>query len=135
MTNLQVIYEFISSTLEPSGPLTQVAAAIDSIPEPETVSPDGIKVSLMSSREFWLSMGIMAFGFAVIAGQLFYVRGTDENGKRSISSESGIRLTIVSMIIVGALVLIASGYSENQIGPAMGLFGTVAGYLIGRQDK
>jgi len=39
------------------------------------------------------------------------------------------------MIIVGSLILISSGYSSNQIGPAMGLFGTVAGYLIGRHDK
>jgi hypothetical protein len=96
---------------------------------------EGGEVSLMTSREFWLSALLLGFGLVVIAAQLFYLRGTDAEGKRAVSSESGIRLSIVSMIIVGALILIASGYSENQIGPAMGLFGTVAGYLIGRQDR
>jgi hypothetical protein len=31
------------------------------------------------------------------------------------------------------MVLICAGYSNDQIAPAMGLFGTLAGYLLGRK--
>lgn len=93
------------------------------------------RISPISSREFWLSSLLMIFGLTVIIAQMFFIKRLRDEERQAINIETVIRLTIVSMIIVGALILIASGYSTDQIGPAMGLFGTVAGYLLGRQDK
>ncbi len=92
-------------------------------------------LGVMTSFEFWLSVILLVFGLLVIGVQLYLAMQRHSDGTPSISIENGIRLSIVTMIIVGALVLIASGYSNNQIAPAMGLFGTVAGYLIGKQDR
>lgn len=99
-------------------------------------APTGItRADLMNSREFWLSVLLLIFGLMVIAAQLYYLKNQKEEGAGSVSQESVVRLTIVTMIIIGSLILISSGYSSQQIAPAMGLFGTVAGYLIGRQDR
>ncbi|MEP1420283.1 MAG: hypothetical protein ABJK59_00750 [Erythrobacter sp.] len=92
------------------------------------------EISLMSSREFWLSIVILCFGLVVILCQMFLLKSAKEKDGGNPDIATGIRLSVVSMIVVGALVFVASGYSQNQIGPAMGLFGTVAGYLIGQQS-
>ena len=120
--------------------LLQLAAAdvpIDpNVATADDNSPTGMsQVSLMNSREFWLSIFLLAFGCIVIAAQLFYLKRGGADGSPAVSPETVVRLTIVSMIIVGSLVLISSGYSSVQIGPVMGLFGTVAGYLIGKHDR
>jgi hypothetical protein len=39
----------------------------------------------------------------------------------------------VTLIIVGTLFAITAGFDSNQIAPAMGLFGTIAGYLLGKR--
>jgi hypothetical protein len=44
-----------------------------------------------------------------------------------------MRAFAITLIIIGTMVLICAGYSNDQIAPAMGLFGTVAGYLLGRR--
>ncbi|MBA6291244.1 hypothetical protein H4J58_09465 [Colwellia sp. MB3u-70] len=38
-------------------------------------------------------------------------------------------------IIVAAVFLIVAGYSEEQISPVIGLLGTVAGYILGRNSS
>jgi hypothetical protein len=42
---------------------------------------------------------------------------------------------IVITVITGSLVLITAGYSNEQIAPAFGLFGTVIGYMLGRMSQ
>jgi hypothetical protein len=37
-------------------------------------------------------------------------------------------------IIIAAIFLVVAGYSDRQVAPAMGLLGTIAGYLLGRRD-
>jgi glycerol uptake facilitator-like aquaporin len=41
---------------------------------------------------------------------------------------------IIILLVLGMLLLITIGFNENQISPAVGLFGTIAGYLLGRTD-
>ena len=38
-------------------------------------------------------------------------------------------------VITGSLILITAGYSNDQIAPAFGLFGTVIGYMLGRMSS
>jgi hypothetical protein len=42
---------------------------------------------------------------------------------------------IIVLLVLGVLVLISIGYDKEQIAPAVGLFGTIAGYLLGKSDK
>jgi hypothetical protein len=36
------------------------------------------------------------------------------------------------LIVTGTLFLVAAGYDAQHIAPSMGLLGTIAGYLLGR---
>ncbi len=43
-----------------------------------------------------------------------------------------VKFVTITLIIISTLFLITAGYSNNQIAPAVGLLGTIAGYLLGR---
>lgn len=51
-----------------------------------------------------------------------------------ITPEESLRVFGVTLIITGTLFLITAGFSSQQIAPAMGLFGTMAGYLLGKRE-
>ncbi|HKD59561.1 MAG TPA: hypothetical protein VKB47_03820 [Terracidiphilus sp.] len=55
--------------------------------------------------------------------------------KKDASAEDSIRAFALVLIILGTIVLISAGYSNDQIAPAVGLFGTLAGYLLGRKGS
>ena len=80
-----------------------------------------------SSTESQLTLAIIALGVLVIIVMAFVLRS------KNASADDAIRAFSVTLIIIGTMVLIAAGYSNDQIAPAMGLFGTVAGYLLGRK--
>jgi ABC-type xylose transport system permease subunit len=39
------------------------------------------------------------------------------------------------LIVTGAIFLIVAGYSEQQISPVIGLLGTIAGYILGKESN
>ena len=45
-------------------------------------------------------------------------------------TETVERITIVTILVMGSLFLITSGYSSSHIAPAFGLFGMIGGYLL-----
>lgn len=87
----------------------------------------GYQKTVLSDYEFWLSLEILIFGFAVIAVQYLLLK----NAK--VTAEESLRVYAVTLIIIGTLFAITAGFDSNQIAPAMGLFGTIAGYLLGRR--
>ena len=42
------------------------------------------------------------------------------------------RIGIVTVLVVGALYLVTSGFGTTNVAPAFALFGTVAGYILGQ---
>lgn len=83
----------------------------------------------LSSWEFALSLIVLGFGALVLVLEVFLVF------KNRISEGDVVKFIVVTLIITATLFLITAGYNNNQIAPAMGLLGTIAGYLLGRQDK
>jgi len=83
--------------------------------------------NFLSDFEFWLSAEILCFGFGVIVIEFLLLRHT------KITAEEALRVYAVTLIIVGTLFAITAGFDSTQIAPAMGLFGTIAGYLLGRR--
>jgi hypothetical protein len=55
--------------------------------------------------------------------------------KKEASADDSIRAFALVLIILGTILLICAGYSNDQIAPAVGLFGTLAGYLLGRKGS
>jgi len=95
-------------------------------PEPEIV---GNTVLPMTSFEFYLSIIILVFGLILVGLEIFLIKS------RKISSDDTIKFIIITLIITSTLFLITAGYSNDQIAPAVGLLGTIAGYLLGRIQK
>jgi hypothetical protein len=81
---------------------------------------------ILTRFEFWLSLLILAFGSIVVCVEFALLRKKDFDGNDIL------KVFGVTLIVVGTLFLIAAGFGDKQIAPAMGLFGTLAGYLLGK---
>ena len=90
----------------------------------------GNLLSLFRGRtpyEFWLICVIAAVSLTVIALLVFGVRRA--HGYRV---DDVTRPVIIVTVIMGTMVLVTAGYTNEQIAPAFGLFGTIVGYILGR---
>jgi hypothetical protein len=81
---------------------------------------------ILTAVEFWLSLIILLLAIIVILVEFYLLKATTS------SADDLLRVFVITLIVFGTLFLITAGYSSNQIAPAMGLFGTIAGYLIGK---
>lgn len=77
---------------------------------------------------FLLSCIVMGFGVFVLMCITYLIRSD-----RQI--ETLLRPFGTILIIIAAVFLIVAGYSENQIAPVIGLLGTIAGYVLGRNEE
>jgi hypothetical protein len=87
---------------------------------------DGKVIIPMSRLEFQLSMGVLVFGILLIVAEIYLVRN------KSMCPDDTVKFVIITIIIVSTLFLITAGYDNDQIAPAIGLLGTIAGYLLGK---
>ena len=81
-----------------------------------------------SNNPIAISSVVFGFGIFVILIAAFLIR----SGK---GAESVLRVLGTILIIFAALFLVVAGYSDKQIAPVMGLLGTIAGYLLGRETR
>jgi hypothetical protein len=112
-----------------SGPSSAGIPTNTAVPPPQNGSAGGAvrARTFLSDFEFWLSAEILIFGFGVIAVEYLLLK------KARLTAEEALRVYAVTLIIVGTLFAITAGFDSTQIAPAMGLFGTIAGYLLGRR--
>ena len=82
------------------------------------------------SKEFWTTALILLFGLIIVGVEYLLLRNRQHDKVEEFS-----KFFVITVIIIGTLVLIGSGLDNNQIAPAVGLFGTIAGYLLGRTDR
>lgn len=85
--------------------------------------------SFLSSREMVLSVLILIFGISIIVIQYRLLAKVVDKHITEV-----FKIFTVTLIIVGTLLLIASGFSSDQIAPALGLFGTIAGYILAKSS-
>jgi len=83
----------------------------------------------LSSYEFYLSLIVLGFGAFALLLEVWLIQ------KKTIDQDSIIKFIVVTIIITATLFLITAGYSNNQIAPALGLLGTIAGYLMGKHES
>lgn len=135
------VHESQAQPAGPSGGLTAAPAAptnppaavpdesrtgVNPPPRDGSSGPIGIQ-RILTRLEFWLSLIVLLFGFVVVFVEYRLLR------LRSFTSEEILRVFTVTLIIVGTLFALTAGFDSQQIAPAMGLFGTIAGYLLGRR--
>lgn len=73
-----------------------------------------------------MSASVLVFGLTVICIAAWLI-------KRGKTSGSILRVFGTILILVMAVFLVVAGYSDQQIAPVLGLLGTIAGYLLGRE--
>jgi hypothetical protein len=83
-----------------------------------------------TSYEFWLTCIISTVGIIIILLLIFFINRVKGSRAEDIS-----RPVIVVTVIFSTLILVTAGYSNEQIAPAFGLFGTIIGYILGRRDR
>lgn len=107
-------------------------AAAPEVPRP---SDESVQQRSRAVPQWWsttsamtMSAAVLVFGLVVIVLATYLIR----LGK---SSEAVLRIFGTILIIVIAVFLVVAGYSDTQIAPVMGLLGTIAGYLLGKESK
>ena len=88
----------------------------------------GAPGSSFSLQEIQLTIIIFAFG--LIATGVFYFLVRSKQATPYL-----MRIYVVIILVFGSLLVVSSGYAINQTAPIIGLFGTIAGYLLGRSER
>jgi hypothetical protein len=104
-------------------------------PDNLRINPPGpasapIDSDYLSSKEYRLAILISAVCFVTLVMLFFLLRGVPK-----LRAEDSLRTFGVALIIMGTLFFVTAGFSAEQIAPAIGLFGTIAGYLLGRIER
>ena len=81
----------------------------------------------VTRREMVLSISFLLFAI-IFMGMIIHAF------KKHIREKSGEveRIGIVTVLAVGALYLVMAGFGADKVAPAFGIFGTIAGYLLGQ---
>ncbi|MEM6396983.1 MAG: hypothetical protein AAF741_11610 [Bacteroidota bacterium] len=87
-----------------------------------------------TSTEKVTSIAVLVFGFAIVAALIWVIVKRMEIKQNSDLTEA-LKLPVVVTIIVAGVFLVTAGYGNQQIAPIVGLMGTIAGYLMGRNGK
>lgn len=100
---------------------------------PESISPaDAARLagetSLYSFGEIKLTAIIFAFGLIALIGFGMMVR----SGR---ATPFNLRMYVIIILVFGTLLVVSSAYTTAQIAPVVGFFGTIAGYLLGRNEQ
>jgi hypothetical protein len=103
-------------------------------PKKDTIDRSVIKpnnlpnIHSRTDEENKVTIMLLVFGIIVliIAAVIIYKFAQDVNHL--------FKYFIIILIIIGSILLILIGYDKDQITPAVGLFGSIAGYLLGRAD-
>ena len=77
------------------------------------------------------SLTILFVGFSLVVLIMACILLT----KFSQDCNVAFKYFIIVLLIMGMLILIPVGYNNEQISPAVGLFGTIAGYLLGKTES
>lgn len=82
----------------------------------------------LTSWESYLSLLVLAFSFLVLLLEIIIVF------KLKMAPKLAIQFISLTLVILSTIFLITAGYGKEQIAPAMGLLGTIVGYLLARNN-
>lgn len=96
----------------------------------EVPKEPGLTVLLDSQNQsVLLSITLLLFGLAVIVAALWRV------DRKRLTENGALRLVGATVVVVMAVFLCTAGFTLEQITPAIGLLGTMGGYVLGRSER
>jgi uncharacterized membrane protein YhaH (DUF805 family) len=109
---------------------SDIAALKDKLNAVQTPA-NGFKMpSWWSTQEaMTISAVVLLFGAVVTIATLCLLF------RREHISDRAVQLFIIPLVIFSVLFLVVAGYTDSQIAPAVGLLGTIVGYLLGKNDN
>lgn len=110
----------------PQAPTIEEAAGSSDANPPPPPS-EAARFGYLSSYELMITLIVSVVAMLTLIMEYLLLRKIPK-----LKVEEMLRVFAVTLIIFGTLFFITAGFDSNQIAPAMGLFGTVAGYLLGR---
>lgn len=109
-----------------------------SVPSPmpvevPTMAHDAIQRSdptggMLTIPEVYFTGGILIFAMAALCFLYLIAR-------LPTASPFLLRIYIVTIIVFGTLAVVSSAVASKDIAPVVGLFGTIAGYIMGRSES
>ena len=103
--------------------------ALESSPQlPTAVITAGDPTSFSANFTLYMSFGLLMFGVIVVFIMAYLFKSHEK-------PELILKTFAVPMIIIFAVLLPLAGFTSEQMTPAIGLLGTIAGYLLGRHEK
>lgn len=87
-------------------------------------------IPLLTNREVYLTTAVLIFSLIVIFLNFLLLWKVPD----VITPENLLVNFTITLIVVGTLYLITAGFSGEDIAPALGLFGTLVGYLLGKKS-
>lgn len=87
------------------------------------------------TKPIWSAQNAMTVSSAVLVYSLIVLALATYLIRLGKSSSSVLRIFGTILIISSSIFLIVAGYTSQQIAPAMGLLGTLAGYLLGKESS
>ena len=92
--------------------------------------PPGFQTLLdTQNQSLTLSIALLAFGLLVIVAALWRVQ------RAQLTETGALRLVGATVVVVMAVFLCTAGFTLEQITPAIGLLGTMGGYVLGRSER
>lgn len=117
LTELPTTVRTISATEAGSG------RTVNRMPPTEVKS-----ASYLTDRELVQTTVFLVFGLIVLFIEYLLLR------RANADADQILKVFCMTLIIVGTLVAVSAGFRLEQTAAAIGLFGTVAGYLLGKRD-
>lgn len=84
--------------------------------------------SLFADRNLQLTLIVLFFGLLALV--LLYLMVRHER-----AGPFELRIFIITILVFGSLLILSAGFGGDQLGPVIGFFGTIAGYILGRGDR
>ena len=118
-----------TSVTAPSPGQLQLESGLGKLSVPELVNTNVFtgRVSHTDGEQF-MSILVLLLGIIVLTMEYLLLR------RMTAGPEEALCVIAVTLIIVAALFTIVGTFNVSQITPVIGLLGTIAGYLIGKDS-
>jgi zinc transporter ZupT len=92
---------------------------------PSTISSGDASSWWSTTNAATMSSIVLVFGLMICVLVMVLMR-------QGRNADSVLKVMGTILIIISSIFLVVAGYTDTQIAPVMGLLGTIAGYLLGK---
>jgi glycerol uptake facilitator-like aquaporin len=92
---------------------------------------DGQVTTKPTPPPWWSNQNAMTMCTVILVFGLLVMVQASLLALRRLDKDTILKVVVIPMAVVSAIFLVVAGYSDSQIAPAMGLLGTIVGYVLG----